>query len=131
MEPELVQAFLVRINQGRLARIQAELEGCQSLLWLPRLPAVPQAFIPNSFVESVLVDEKEFILCLDKNVRIRKLSKRFHVRQFVEFTVEGGLFAWTTGVAQACMAVQISLGRGECRRHRFFWKVGEHGLTQR
>ena len=68
MEPELVQAFLVRINQGRLARIQAELEGCQSLLWLPRLPAVPQAFIPNSFVESVLVDEKEFILCLDENV---------------------------------------------------------------
>ena len=74
---------------------------------LPCLSTVSEPFVSNPFMQSMLVDEEQFVLGLYQDVGVRKLSQRFHVRKVVEFTLKRLFIAGASGVSTSCMPMQV------------------------
>ena len=131
MEPEFIQPGMVSINQRRLARIKVKDERCKAGLWLPCLASMTESLVANALVKRVLIDEQQFILRLDEDVRVSKLRQWLHVGQFVELPFERPFVLRPTRRAQSCMSVQVAFGRRKRGCHRLFTLTWEQGLTQR
>ena len=130
MEPEGFEPFVVGIDHRRLPSIQFKLERCKSLLRFPCLSAVAKPLVSNAFVKGVLVHQEQFALCLNQDVRVGKLSQRFHGRKLVEHAIKRGFCCRGLRLACTSVAVEMTFCGGQVLRDGFTFKIRENGLTQ-
>tara|TARA_B100001564_G_scaffold321301_1_gene299815 strand:+ start:277 stop:729 length:453 start_codon:yes stop_codon:yes gene_type:complete len=67
--------------------VEVQRDGDQPPLPFPQGFVMAQPFVSNAFVEGVLVDQKQFIPCLNQHVGASKLAEWDHVGQVVQHSV--------------------------------------------